>query len=376
MVKVSVVIPVYNTENYLKECLDSIVNQTLDDIEIICINDGSTDNSLKILNDYQKLDNRIKIISQENSGQSVARNNGIVLAEGKYTYFMDSDDILELTALEEIYNISEDKNLDVLIFKLINFYDETYEKFPIDYYEMDFLKPWSDKVFNFKDLGQDALEIAVSPPGKLFKKELIKNIAFPEGLIFEDNVFFTEVMLKAERVSFYNKHLYKRRRHDSSTTVSNDLKFADAIIVMNKVISLIKDYGIYHDFMVGLWKKKIITSYSRYTQVDEIFKDEFFRLIKEDYANYKEEYDKYHIFDKLDSNLNDIYLTALESDNYKIFELRLKLTDSLKENKKLSDMNSKLKKENRHLKKDNKSLLNSKSWKITSPLRIIFNLFR
>ena len=93
MVKVSVVIPVYNVEEFLEPCLDSIVNQTLDDIEIICVNDGSTDKSLDILNSYAKNDDRFTVISQENGGHAVATNRGMELANGKYLYLMDSDDL-------------------------------------------------------------------------------------------------------------------------------------------------------------------------------------------------------------------------------------------------------------------------------------------
>ena len=188
MVKVSVVIPFYNVEDYFEECISSIVNQTLDDMEIICINDGSADNSLKILEGYANSDNRIKIVSQENKGASASRNQGIKLSEGEYIYFMDSDDILELNALEELYKFSESNNLDILIFKMMSFNDETGEKYAIKYYDMPFLKPFNQKVFNYKDIGVDALRMAVSPPGKFFKRDLIKPIEFLEGYIFEDNL--------------------------------------------------------------------------------------------------------------------------------------------------------------------------------------------
>ena len=95
MVKVSVIIPIYNVENYLEECLDSIVNQTLKDIEIICVNDGSTDNSLDIINKYAAKDDRITVIDQENGGHAVATNRGMDLAKGKYLYLMDSDDFVK-----------------------------------------------------------------------------------------------------------------------------------------------------------------------------------------------------------------------------------------------------------------------------------------
>ena len=101
MINVSIVIPVYNVEKYLKQCLESVVNQTLDKIEVICINDGSTDNSLNILKEYEKKYNNIIIIDQENKGPGFARNIGMKRASGKYIYFLDSDDYIELNAMED-----------------------------------------------------------------------------------------------------------------------------------------------------------------------------------------------------------------------------------------------------------------------------------
>lgn len=109
--KVSVVIPVYNTENYLKECLNSIMNQTLDEIEIICINDGSKDNSLELLLEAASKDHRISVYTQKNSGLSVTRNRGAELANGKYIYFMDSDDILDKNALYKLFFRAEKDSL-------------------------------------------------------------------------------------------------------------------------------------------------------------------------------------------------------------------------------------------------------------------------
>ena len=107
MAKISVIVPCYNVEKYLEECLDSIVNQTFTDIEIICINDGSTDSTNRILDIYSNNDSRIKIITQTNKGLSASRNIGIENSNGEYILFIDSDDYLELTAFEEIYNIAK-----------------------------------------------------------------------------------------------------------------------------------------------------------------------------------------------------------------------------------------------------------------------------
>ena len=120
--KISVILPVYNVEKYLGECLDSIINQTLKDIEVICVNDGSTDNSLSILKEYASKDTRIKIIDKENEGQGYARKVGLENAIGKYILFCDSDDYYaDLTAFEELYNYIEKVNVDVVLFESIRY---------------------------------------------------------------------------------------------------------------------------------------------------------------------------------------------------------------------------------------------------------------
>ena len=121
MPKVSIVIPVYNVEEYLRRCLDSVVNQTLRDIEIICINDGSTDNSSHILAEYQSKENRLRVISQKNGGQSKARNAGLEVATGEYIYFLDSDDYIKTYALEKLYTIAKTNNLIFYILTVKSF---------------------------------------------------------------------------------------------------------------------------------------------------------------------------------------------------------------------------------------------------------------
>ena len=111
--KVSIIVPIYNSEKYMSKCIESILNQTLSEIEIILVNDGSTDNSGKIIDNYAKKDNRIKVIHQQNSGPSVARNKGIRIAKGKYIGFVDSDDYIEPTMYEELYNNANNKNIEV-----------------------------------------------------------------------------------------------------------------------------------------------------------------------------------------------------------------------------------------------------------------------
>ena len=126
-VKISVVLPVYNVANYLRKCLDSLVNQTFEDFEVICVNDGSTDLSLGILEGYALSDSRFKIISQENKGLSGARNTGIQHVQGKYVLFVDSDDWLEENALEELYNHVKGFDSDITMFKFRYYNEDTNE---------------------------------------------------------------------------------------------------------------------------------------------------------------------------------------------------------------------------------------------------------
>lgn len=118
MVDVSIIVPVYNTEEYLQKCLDSLTNQTLKNIEIICVNDGSTDNSLKILQDNAIKDDRIKIINQENKKQGAARNAGMQVATGEYIGFVDSDDYVDLHYFERLYRVARNYNSDIALLKL------------------------------------------------------------------------------------------------------------------------------------------------------------------------------------------------------------------------------------------------------------------
>ena len=193
MVKVSVVIPIYNVEEFLNECLDSIVYQTLEDIEIICVNDGSTDNSLDILNSYAKNDNRFIIISQENGGHAVATNLGMSLAKGEYLYLMDSDDILKITALEETYNYAKEKNADFILFQSLNYDMDENKYYKTNIYSMEHIADFVDEsIFDYNDLEEMIFDIPVTPWSKLYKNQFIKDIgaSFPEGLVFDDNIFF------------------------------------------------------------------------------------------------------------------------------------------------------------------------------------------
>ena len=320
MIKVSVIIPVYNTEDYLNECLDSIINQTLEDIEIICINDGSTDNSLAILNEYKSKDSRIKIKTQENKGLSFSRNVGLDMAKGKYIYFMDSDDILELEALEKLYGTAEKNELDMIIFKLINLNDEDKSLYTTDYYEMDFLKEILDgNIFSYDDVRTKVVDIAVTQQSKFYNRNLISDMEFPNGLIFEDHPFFIESFFKAKRVFFYEEHLCKRRIRNQSITTSKNLRFTDTLAISTMIVDLAKKYNHYDELREVILNKKIKSAFHRFNTVEETYKKEFFERIRNDFILIKDDVEN----STIDHKNRYVFDNALKSKNYKEFELKV-----------------------------------------------------
>ena len=375
MAKVSVIIPIFNVEDYLEECLNSVVNQTLKDIEIICINDGSTDGSLEILNSMD--DERITIIDQENRGASAARNVGIKHATGEYICFVDSDDYLEPTALEETYGIAKEKSLDILIFKLLNFDDKTHETHTTNYYEMDKLKSKvNDSVFSHEDIPKLLFKLSVTPPAKLFKNSIIKDIEFPEGLIFEDNPFFLEAMFKSKRVYFYDKYLYRRRiRHDSVIQTSSE-RNSDWLEITNIIIGISKKYGQYEKYRNSVYRLKFANTAKFLNLTDEAYKEEFFEKIKEDFIRLKEEVENDEVYERIYNKYKVIHEWGIECETHEEFEYNVNKYLLTILNNKLEKKNRKLKKEIRGYKKDNDLILNSASWKKTAPLRKMTNGIR
>ena len=226
MAKVSIIIPVYNTEKFLKRCLDSIINQTFKDIEIVCVNDGSKDNSLNILKEYHQKDNRILIINQENSGVSAARNAGVIKSSGEYIMFVDSDDWIELDTVESVYYIIEKSNVDVVKFNCIT--DNSYKNEELEKGDLCGLeeKEFSTSQNGFVELINTRIlsgELYCSVCLLMIRKEaLLKTSLFVKGIPYaEDCILFNELLDKIETIYFTDKCLYHYYRNLSSCTKSS-----------------------------------------------------------------------------------------------------------------------------------------------------------
>lgn len=368
MVEISVIIPVYNVKEYLKECLDSVINQSFEDIEIICIDDGSTDGSLNILNKYSDNDSRVRIITQKNKGAGAARNAGLNKSNGKYIYFIDADDYLNPDALNKMYYLSQERNLDLLLFKLLNFNEKTHEK-DYDYSNMPFLLDIGKDVFSYKDFKDDLLKVDVSPCNKFFKRELIENKKFLEGLIFEDNAFYIDYIFDAERIFFLDEILYNRRIRADSIITEASKKYADIIEIYDYIYQKFKDRGLYHEFREKLFMRKIDIIYYRFTLIQQEYKQYYYQQMKKSFSEQENEYENELDLNKIDDYTKNLFHAVLHSKKPDEVDLYLKTNQLKSKLDCLKKENKKLKQENARLNQTNHEMLSSKSWKITAPLR-------
>lgn len=229
--KISIIIPIYNVEKYLRQCLDSVVNQTLKDLEIICINDHSPDNSIIILKEYQQNDSRIKIISlPENKGLGHARNLGIKEATAEYTMFLDPDDWLELNACELLYNHIHTHKNDFVFFNYYNYYEASDTK-TTDSKKYNVLLKQPTQNIKLAEL-TEPFKCSSESWFKIYNTNFLKahNLKFSEHCHFEDQEFYMGTFIHATSVSVVNIPLYNYRKHQGSITTLNN-NFQDLLDV-------------------------------------------------------------------------------------------------------------------------------------------------
>ncbi|WP_406531867.1 glycosyltransferase family 2 protein [Methanobrevibacter sp.] len=340
MPKVSVVMPVYNASRFLNDSMNSILNQTLDDLELICVDDGSTDESLDILNNFKDNDSRVKVFSLKHQGGGNARNYGLENITGEYLFCMDADDILDLNAFEDFYKIAQEKKLDFLVFKAINYGVEKDHYFETEYQNMTGIyNKVKDNVFSYKDLGNLLFDFNVSPWCKFYNADFIKSTKarFRENSKFHDNNFFWGIIFKAKRIYFINEFYYTRKRYDQSLTASGDSGHSDMIDVTNDIIAIFKKQGKLEIYKRQLFNLKITWITDRYNQVkDNNSKEEFLSKMKKDYKRFAqtELLDNTHVF---------ILNSVLYSKDSNEFDKLKRYYQIFNENKSFNDKISKYK---------------------------------
>ena len=234
MPDISIIVPIYNAEKYLNKCIDSLVNQTKKEIELILINDGSTDNSENVIKSYK--DKRIKYFKNKNQGIGKTRNFGIDKATGKYIIFVDSDDYLDLNACEELYKKIEKEKADLVVCDFYRDIDGNLEEVIIPSFDTSSLKENKNLL----------LDINLAPWNKIYKTKLIKdnNIKFIENLKYEDAPFVVDVIKFSKKIAKLNEKLNYYVIHNNSETTVRDEKVFDII----KIIDLIRNKFTGSDF--------------------------------------------------------------------------------------------------------------------------------
>lgn len=306
---VSVIIPCYNIEKYLRQCLDSVVNQTLRNIEIICVDDGSSDNTLEILKEYEKKDDRFKIISQKNGGAGAARNNGLRMATGKYLSFLDSDDFFELDMLEMAYESAEKYQADFVVFDS-NQYHMDKNRFAETRWVIhkDEIPPYMP--FSYRQLTGNVFKTFVGWAwDKLYLRSFVieNNLWFQEQRTTNDMLFVFSALVLAKKIAVVDKVLVHQRRGSSETlSVTREKSwhcFYDALNALKKRLieeklwnELEKDY-INYSLHFSLWHLNTLAE-PTHQLLEEKLRTEWFEASgitdkKESYFYNKSEYKQY-----------------------------------------------------------------------------------
>ena len=306
MTKVSVIVPVYNVEDYIEKCLNSLVNQTLEDIEIIIVNDGSKDNSENIIKSFlSRYPQKIKYLEKENGGLSSARNYGIPYATGEYIAFLDSDDYVELDTYENMYNLAKKENSDMVE---CNFIWEYPQKIKID-----IGKKYSGK--------HEMIEkIRVVAWNKLIKRQVIEKskIQFPKGYRYEDVEFTYKLIPYLENISF----IHYIQRQNSISNMQNE-RTKEIFVVLNNVIKYYKELEIYEEY-----KDELEYVYTRYLLCSSLLRmvkikekktrKEILNLTWENLNKNFPKWKKNKILNK-NKSMKDKYIKSVNKFTYKIY---------------------------------------------------------
>lgn len=287
MAKISVVVPVYNVEKYLKECIDSIINQTLEDIEIICVNDGSTDSSLEILNDYAKKDSRIIVINKSNSGYGHTMNMGLNAASGEYIGIIESDDFADKNMFEDLYKLAKEYDADIVKGDWYNYWSKN--KFARKNNRIS-----SAKTLKLTNSKQDKSLLRINPSvwSAIYKKEFLNkyNIRFLEtpGASYQDLAFSFKVFALAEKVILTDKAYLYYRQDNMNSSVKSKTKVYCVCDEYEEIDRFLEEYP---DLKFEFKVQEEINRYNGYVssvlRIDDSVKPEFVKVFSD---HFKEEY--------------------------------------------------------------------------------------
>lgn len=290
MTKVSIIVPFHNVENYISQCIDSLVNQTLKDIEIIFVDDASDDDSKLIVQRYMYEDDRISLLNTESpSGQSFARNMGLKVAKGEYIGFVDSDDWVKLDMFEKMYNRAKEGDADITMCQAQLYDDKEKTTYTNDYYSLMPIENLKDNIsFSPYDTKDEILNINVVLWNKIYKKEFLQeiNAKFQDGFIYEDLPFFFETYLKAKRVNILWESLYYYRQNRLFSTMQNsDKKVYDRIPMVELTYNIIKNTDFFNEKKLDIVRWVIDDIFHRYTLLEDKYYEDYYSNMKKFFSS-------------------------------------------------------------------------------------------
>ena len=297
MIKVSVVVPVYNVMAYLPKCLDSLVEQTLKDIEIIIVNDGSLDNSQEIIDKYAKKYANIKVFKKENGGLSDARNYGIKKAHGEYIAFVDSDDYVSTEMYEKMYNKAVSGNFDMVVCDLNYIYPDKE------------IRAYSNIKKDTSNIKEVFLNIYPSAWNKIFKRKLLDDLEFKKQVWFEDVEFIYRLLPKIKSIGVVNEPFYQYLQREGSITKKQDKRIYHYIDNLNGIYDYYKEHNLYDVYEKELEYIYVRYIYATFIKQATMFDDkEFSKAVEGALKNVKEHFPHYRKNKYFYKNIKGIYL--------------------------------------------------------------------
>lgn len=310
MIKVSVIVPVYNVEKYLAKCLDTLVNQTLKEIEIIVVNDGSPDNSKAIIDKYAKKYKNIKAYDKENGGLSDARNFGLKKATGKYIAFVDSDDYVEEDMYEKMYNKAISGNFDMVVCDLNYLYEDSDKV----------VRAYSNIKNDTTNIKEAMINIYPAAWNKIYKKELFKTgIEFKKGVWFEDVEFIYRLLPYVKTIGVVSEPFNQYLQRQGSITSSIDKRIYNYIDNWNGIVKFYKENNLYNEYY-----KELEYSYVRYIyatflkQASKYNKEDYLQAVDEAIKNVKKYFPNYRKNKYFYKSIKGFYLLIFNKSIAKI----------------------------------------------------------
>ena len=287
MDKVSVILPIYNVSQYLRQALDSVINQTLRELEIICVDDGSTDDSLEIIREYARKDPRIVVITGPNGGYGKAMNKGLDRATGEYIGIVEPDDYVDLHMFEDLYRIAAENRLDLV---KADFYRFTQEEDGTEQLQYVYLDGTQTRYGELLNPSQDpsCIRFTLNTWAGIYRRAFLEEHAIRHnetpGASFQDNGFYFQTFVYAQRAMIVNKPYYHNRRDNPNSSVKSREKVYCMNIEYDYIRDLLmKDPALWERFQYMYWWKKYHNYWFTYNRIDDSYKPEYMQRMRQEY---------------------------------------------------------------------------------------------